>query len=120
MTAVTPMPPPQDTPPAETAVPLRLRASLEALAARRGQIVPATVLGVTPDGLTALRVGSETLFVRLGTPLPAGMPVTLTVRPAPAGGMAIVLAPQPGAAAPSPPPQSAPVPLPVRMALPVL
>src|SRR5690606_24430317 len=56
-----------------------VKASLEALAAKLGQTLAATVLGTDANGLTQLKVGAEALTVKLTAPLPAGTQISVTV-----------------------------------------
>lgn len=72
-----------------------VKASLEALAAKLGQTLSATVLGTDANGLTQLKLGAETLTVKLTAPLPAGTQISVTVQPSPNGTPALVIQPLP-------------------------
>ena len=74
---------PQPTPPPQTpAAALQLvKASIEALAAKLGQVLDATVLGTSAQGLTQLKLGGQTLTVKLSQPLPAGTQIQVAVQP---------------------------------------
>lgn len=76
-----------------------VKASLEALAAKLGRTLAATVLGTDANGLTQLKVGAETLTLKLSLPLPAGMQISVTVRPSAGGTPALVIQPLPTPAA---------------------
>ncbi|CAN0558028.1 unnamed protein product, partial [Laminaria digitata] len=77
------------------------------LAAQAGKTLDGVVLGTASNGLTQVRLGGETLLVRLTPPLPAGQPVQVTIQ---ASGQGVpVLTVQPQVA-------SAQVPLPVMPA----
>ena len=86
---------------------LAARAGLEALTARLGQTLEATVGTTNAQGLTQLRVGGETLTVRLSQPLPPGTQIEVKVQLSSTG--VPVLAVQPRTAhAPAPLPAGAP------------
>lgn len=105
-----PAPQPQAQTPA--AVLQLVKASLEALAARLGQTLAATVLGTDANGLTQLRLGGETLTVKLSQPLPAGSQIAVQVQPSPSGTPILVIQPRATAETPSPMPLPSRVPVP--------
>src|SRR5262245_61783333 len=75
------------------AVPL-LRPTREALAAKLGQALPATVLGTDSSGLTQLKIGDVTVAVKLSQPLPARTQIQVEVQPAPNGTVALSVQPR--------------------------
>src|SRR5690606_11006998 len=85
---------------------------LEALAARLGQTLAAAVLGTDANGLSQLRLGGETLTVKLSQPLPAGSQIAVQVQPSPSGTPILVIQPRATAETPSPMPLPSRVPVP--------
>lgn len=87
---------PQPGPPPQTpaAVLQLVKASLESLAAKLGQVMQATVLGTDAQGLTQLRIGTETLTVKLSQPLPAGTQIKVEIQPTTTGSPMLVVQPR--------------------------
>lgn len=87
-----------------------LRAALEALQHHSGETVAARIVGPLPGGLTQLLAGTETLILKLATPLPPGAAVSLKITTGPDGQPAVSIETQPHA------PAAAPAPIPQRAA----
>lgn len=94
-------------PVADPATAKLLRAALEALQQHAGETVAAKIVGPLPGGLTQLLAGTETLILKLATPLPAGAAVSLKISTTPDGQPAVSVETQPhtSTAAPAPIPQ---------------
>jgi hypothetical protein len=109
-TLIATLPQPPGAPP-PAAVQL-IRAGLEALSARLGQTLPATVLGTDANGLTQLKLGDVVIAVKLSQPLPPGTQLQLAVQPTATGTPTLVVQP---AAVPVMPAPALPTPLPAAL-----
>lgn len=101
LTSVAQQPTPAPQPQTPAAALQLVKASLAGLAQRLGQVLPATVVGTDTEGLTQLRLGVETLVVKLSAPLPPGTQIQLSVQPGPSGSPVLSVV-QPGTPAPLP------------------